>query len=76
VRFTEKQYTKLIHPNYTAEHLHAWCRSVVFADEITDKQYQTAMKIVNMSIFEQRKMLIWEDELIPAKKNHKIHKLR
>ena len=76
MRFTEKQYTKLIHPNYTAEHLQAWCRSIAFAEEISDKQYQTAMEIVNMPVDQQRKMIIWEDELIPAKKNHQIHRVR
>ena len=68
---TKEHRDKLLNPYYIDIVHFDWCRRMALAESHTEQQIETMLKIYNMLISEQRKWIIYQDQLIPSTTKHR-----
>ena len=68
---TQKHRDKLLNPYYIDDVHYEWCRRMALAESHTEQQAETMLKMYNMIISQQRKYIIFNDQLVPCTSKHR-----
>ena len=72
---TDKQRSVLVNTHQIPDHLQSWCREIYYSNNISRVQYNTVVKLLDMSHKDKRKHLIIEDRLVLSVKRRKYYAL-
>lgn len=70
---TEKHKIKLLNDHLVSKDKLWWCYEICSKNTITETQYATALQLYDMNKREQRKYIIFQDQLVKVPTNVKMY---